>query len=161
MAVTREFYINLGLFLLSCIALVLSIWTFIKPKQCKNDSFRNIEDLPPPDEKASTTIRLDTPPFGTGGTNPPQRPSQKEKENAQSLLLLTEGGNCLQCYQYKKGSLASYFYSDYSFNDSIVDPNNKLPANHLINLGYYDSSEYTSDLPCDTLTRLRKPECNP
>jgi len=34
---TREFYINFGLFLFACIALGLSIWAFAKP--CKKDGF--------------------------------------------------------------------------------------------------------------------------
>ena len=156
---TRKFYINFGLFLFACVALALSIWAFLKP--CKNDSFKNIDDLPPYDIKASTNIKLPknkygTVNFATGVRG--QQPSQNEKENAQSLLYIA-GVDCLLCYQYKRGSMPSNFFNDNSFNDSIIDPNNKLPANHLINLGI-DGLTYTSDLPCDTLTRLRKQECD-
>ena len=56
--------------------------------------------------------------------------------------------------------MVSNFFNDYSFIDSIYDPENKLPTNNLINIGLQDAHEYTSDLPCDTLTRLRKQECN-
>ena len=156
---TREFYINFGLFLFACVALALSIWAFLK-----HDSFRNIEDLPPGiDKKASTSIKLPlnhyrTVNFATGGGSSSKRPSQDEIDNAQSLLYL-DGVDCLQCYQYKKGSIPPTYFNDNSFNDSIIDPNNILPANHLINLGT-DGLTYTSDLSCDTLTRLRKQECN-
>ena len=34
---TREFWINFGLFLFTCLALALSIWAFVKP--CKKDGF--------------------------------------------------------------------------------------------------------------------------
>ena len=34
---TRNFYINSGLFLFACLALALSIWAFLKP--CKKDGF--------------------------------------------------------------------------------------------------------------------------
>ena len=161
---TREFYINFGLFLFACVALALSIWAFLK--SCKDsfgDSFRNIDnDSPDVDKKASTIIKLPlnkygTVNFATGGGSSSKRPSQNEKENAQSFLYLV--GDCLQCTQYKKGSLTNFYY-DKSFNDSIYDPENKLPTNNLINIGLEDAYEYTSDLPCDTLTRLRKQECN-
>jgi len=36
---TREFYINFGLFLFACLALGLSIWAFATP--CKKDGFGN------------------------------------------------------------------------------------------------------------------------
>lgn len=153
---TREFYINFGLFLFACVALALSIWALLKPcKDSFGDSFRNTYD-----KKASTIIKL---PKNKDGyvdfaTDPKhdQQPSHNEKENAQSLLYID--GDCLQCYQFKRGSILNYF-NKYSFNDSIIDPNNKLPTNHLINLGIEGGVQYTSDLPCDTLTRLRKQEC--
>ena len=34
---TKEFYINFGLFLFACLALALSIWAFATP--CKKDGF--------------------------------------------------------------------------------------------------------------------------
>jgi hypothetical protein len=36
---TKEFYINFGLFLFACLALALSIWAFATP--CKKDGFGN------------------------------------------------------------------------------------------------------------------------
>jgi hypothetical protein len=163
---TREFYTNGILFIVALVALVLSILAFVKP--CKNDSFRNTDDLPPYDEKASTVIKLHVNEhgnehgniFATGVSS--GKPSISQKENAQSLLQLDKDSKCLQCVQYKKGELLSYLYDyclDDCYNDSIIDDlNKKLPPNNLINLAL-DDITYTSDLPCDTLTRLRIPQC--
>uniref|UniRef100_A0A6C0LHH1 Uncharacterized protein n=1 Tax=viral metagenome TaxID=1070528 RepID=A0A6C0LHH1_9ZZZZ len=155
---TKEFYINFGLFLFACLALVLSIWAF--SKRCKKDKFGNINDLPPGvDIKASTSFLL--PSYRSLNIGQNGKPiTDKEKEEAQSLLYIN--GYCIQCYQFEKNSKElSKWFSQNSFNDKINDPDNILPANNLINLGI-NGMEFTSNLPCDTLTRLRKRDsyCN-